>query len=131
MVIEEQISSVSRPPKAHGDQQAPAGCTTCSLHRPGWFCSLGGAALAELERASSAISLPPQASLFKQGAEARSLYILCAGYVKLMAGQKQNREMIVRVASGETSKPEALGHREYFIMYKHQNTPSLAEGCRA
>lgn len=98
MVIEEQISSVSRPPKAHGDQQAPAGCTTCSLHRPGWFCSLGGAALAELERASSAISLPPQASLFKQGAEALSLYILCAGYVKLMAGQKQNREMIVRVA---------------------------------
>jgi len=40
-------------------------------------------------------------------------------------------ELIVRVAGGEPSKPERLGHREYFIMYKHQETPSLAAGCRA
>jgi len=40
-------------------------------------------------------------------------------------------ELILRVAQGEPSKPEKLGHREYFIMYKHQNTPSLSEGCRA
>jgi altronate hydrolase len=39
--------------------------------------------------------------------------------------------MIVRVASGQPSKPEALGHREYFIMYKHQDTPPLEVGCRA
>jgi len=38
---------------------------------------------------------------------------------------------VVRVASGTPSKPEQLGHREYFIMYKHQETPSLGEGCRA
>jgi altronate hydrolase len=35
------------------------------------------------------------------------------------------------VASGELSKPEALGHREYFVMYKHQDTPQLEAGCRA
>jgi altronate hydrolase len=35
------------------------------------------------------------------------------------------------VASGEQSKPEALGHREYFVMYKHQDTPQLEVGCRA
>lgn len=40
-------------------------------------------------------------------------------------------ELIVRVASGEQSKPEALGHREYFVMYKHQDTPPLSVGCRA
>jgi len=40
-------------------------------------------------------------------------------------------QLIARVAAGEPSKPEELGHREYFIMYKHQNTPSLAQGCRA
>ncbi len=38
---------------------------------------------------------------------------------------------IVSVASGMASKPEKLGHREYFIMYKHQDTPGLKEGCRA
>jgi altronate hydrolase len=35
------------------------------------------------------------------------------------------------VASGVPSKPEALGHREYFVMYKHQDTPQLEAGCRA
>lgn len=39
--------------------------------------------------------------------------------------------MVARVASGHPSKPERLGHREYFVMYKHQETPTLAEGCRA
>jgi len=40
-------------------------------------------------------------------------------------------EIVRDVADGAHTKPEALGHREYFIMYKHQDTPSLSEGCRA
>ncbi|HWP41500.1 MAG TPA: hypothetical protein VNL70_11280, partial [Tepidisphaeraceae bacterium] len=40
-------------------------------------------------------------------------------------------ELVVRVAGGQASKPEALGHREYFVMYKHQDTPPLEVGCRA
>jgi altronate hydrolase len=40
-------------------------------------------------------------------------------------------DLVARVAAGEPSKPEALGHREYFIMYKHQDAPSLEAGCRA
>jgi len=40
-------------------------------------------------------------------------------------------EMVANVASGQPSKPEALGHREYFVMYKHQDTPQLEAGCRA
>ncbi|MDE3150155.1 MAG: UxaA family hydrolase [Acidobacteriota bacterium] len=40
-------------------------------------------------------------------------------------------ELVHSAAGGAMTKPEQLGHREYFIMYKHQNTPSLAEGCRA
>ena len=40
-------------------------------------------------------------------------------------------ELVRSVAGGTTTKPEQIGHREYFIMYKHQDTPSLTEGCRA
>jgi altronate hydrolase len=40
-------------------------------------------------------------------------------------------DLVTAVASGHPSKPEALGHREYFLMYKHQDTPSLSAGCRA
>ena len=37
----------------------------------------------------------------------------------------------IRVASGAPSKPEALGHLEYFLMYKHQDAPPLEVGCDA
>ena len=40
-------------------------------------------------------------------------------------------KLVAATASGTHTKPEELGHREYFIMYKHQDTPSLEQGCRA
>ena len=82
----------------HLVRQAPVGCATCANRRPGWFCSLGNAVLADLELATSTISLPAQASLFTQGEETRCLYLICAGYLKLTAGRPQDRQMIVRVA---------------------------------
>jgi altronate dehydratase large subunit len=39
--------------------------------------------------------------------------------------------LVKAVASGTLSKPEALGHREYFLMYKHQDAPGLEVGCHA
>ena len=56
----------------------------------------------------------------------------------ILSGQKTLSEaasslvdMVGDVASGVRSKPEALGHREYFLMYKHQDTPQLEAGCHA
>jgi len=86
---------------AHGAQilrQAPAGCASCANRRPGWFCSLSSAVLADLELATGSISLPAQASLFAEGEEARYLYLICNGYLKLTAGPKNDKQMIVRVA---------------------------------
>ncbi len=77
---------------------APVGCAACSNRRPGWFCSLGSAVLADLELATSTIALPAEASLFSQGDEARCLYLICAGYLKLTAGRADDKQMIVRVA---------------------------------
>src|ERR1700691_1010278 len=82
----------------HMARQAPVGCAACANRRPGWFCSLGSAVLADLELLSSTISLPAQASLFTQGEEARCLYLICGGYLKLTAGRPQDKQMIVRVA---------------------------------
>lgn len=57
---------------------------------------------------------------------------------QVLAGQQSLDEaggdlldLVIRTANGQQTKPEALGHHEYFIMYKHQNTPTLDEGCRA
>ncbi len=54
--------------------------------------------------------------------------VLSGGLSLEQAGERLAR-LAQRVASGEPSKPEALGHREYFLMYKHQDTPSLDVGC--
>jgi altronate dehydratase large subunit len=40
-------------------------------------------------------------------------------------------KLVHETARGAMTKPEQLGHREYFITYKHQDTPSLEAGCRA
>ncbi|MEO0793643.1 MAG: UxaA family hydrolase [Verrucomicrobiota bacterium] len=53
------------------------------------------------------------------------------GEISLQEAAGELLELVVSVAGGQPSKPEALGHREYFIPYKHQDVPSLIEGCRA
>lgn len=82
----------------HVARQVPAGCAACANRRPGWFCSLGSAVLADLELATSTVSLPAQAPLFTVGEDAQCLYLICSGYLKLTAGRAQDRQMIVRVA---------------------------------
>ncbi len=51
------------------------------------------------------------------------------GDLTLDKAAEQLASLVGRVAAGEESKPEHLGHCEYFVMYKHQDTPSLAQGC--
>ena len=93
-----QISFEASTRMRHPGKSSPLGCAACSNRRPGWFCSLGSAVLADLELATSTIALPAQASLFTQGEDARCLYLICSGYLKLTAGRADDRHMIVRVA---------------------------------
>ena len=52
------------------------------------------------------------------------------GELSMIEAAEELLQQVVQVASGEQSKSEALGHREYFVMYKHQDTPNLLDGCR-
>ena len=53
-----------------------------------------------------------------------------SGEVTMDAAGAELASLVARVAGGEPSRPESLGHCEYFIMYKHQDSPSLQDGCR-
>jgi CRP/FNR family transcriptional regulator len=79
-------------------RQIPAGCAICGNRRPGWFCSLGSAVLADLEMVTTTVSVSAQSHLFSQGEDASCLYLICSGYLKLTAGPHKERQMIVRVA---------------------------------
>ncbi len=54
-----------------------------------------------------------------------------SGGLSLADAGRELARLVARIAAGEPSKPEVLGHCEYFITYKHQDTPPLAAGCRA
>lgn len=56
---------------------------------------------------------------------------ILSGEITLAAAAEELAALVHAVAGGLQSKPEALGHREYFLMYKHQDTPALDAGCRA
>ena len=49
----------------------------------------------------------------------------------LPAAAEELAALVRAVAPGQLTTPEALGHREYFLMYKHQDTPALEAGCHA
>jgi altronate dehydratase large subunit len=53
------------------------------------------------------------------------------GECSLAAAADELLALVTQIAAGQSAKPELLGHREYFIMYKHQDTPSLTAGCHA
>jgi altronate dehydratase large subunit len=53
-----------------------------------------------------------------------------AGELTMDDAAEELLDLIAGVASGRLSKPEHLGHREFFLMYKHQDVPSLEAGCR-
>jgi len=54
-----------------------------------------------------------------------------SGELTMDQAAEELMNLIADVASGQPSKPERLGHREFFLMYKHQDVPSLEAGCRA
>ena len=54
-----------------------------------------------------------------------------SGELSLPEAGRELLDLVTRTATGAPTKPEALGHREYFIMYKHQSSPALAAGCHA
>jgi altronate hydrolase len=53
------------------------------------------------------------------------------GECTLDAAGHELLSLVANVAAGAATKPELLGHHEYFVMYKHQDTPLLSVGCRA
>jgi altronate hydrolase len=54
-----------------------------------------------------------------------------SGEITLQEAARELERLVIDVASGAPTKPERLGHREYFVMYKHQAAPPLQAGCRA
>lgn len=78
------------------------GCKTCKLKTAGFFCQLSPAAVKDFDAIKSTSTYPKGAFLFMERQDARGVYILCEGDVKLSISSSEGKTLIMRVAkSGE------------------------------
>ena len=77
-------------------------CLICPLRHDRIFCDLPLQELEALQAMSSLATYPKGTVLFVEGQEARGVFILCNGRVKLSAGSADGKSLIMRIAeSGE------------------------------
>ena len=78
------------------------GCKTCKVRSAGFFCQLPPAAVKDFDAIKSTAMYPKGALLFVERQEARGVYVLCEGEVKLTISSPEGKTLIMRIArSGE------------------------------
>ena len=74
------------------------GCKTCKLNGGSFFCRLDPAALREFDAIKSTSTYPKGALLFVERQEARGVFVLCEGEVKLSISSTEGKTLIMRIA---------------------------------
>jgi CRP/FNR family cyclic AMP-dependent transcriptional regulator len=74
------------------------GCKNCKHKANGFFCQFSPAALKDFDAIKSTASYPKGALLFLERQDARGVFILCEGEVKLSISSSEGKTLIMRVA---------------------------------
>src|SRR5579872_6211369 len=78
------------------------GCKTCKQKSKGFFCELTPLSLKDFDAIKSTATYPKGALLFVEKQDARGVYVLCEGEVKLSISSSEGKTLIMRIArSGE------------------------------
>jgi CRP/FNR family cyclic AMP-dependent transcriptional regulator len=90
-------------------------CLTCPLVKDRIFCNLPRPVIAALDAISSSATYPKDAVLFVEGQEARGVFVICNGRVKLSTNSADGKSIIVRMAEpGElVGLPGTLAGKPY------------------
>jgi CRP/FNR family transcriptional regulator len=73
-------------------------CSDCRYQGLRLFCNLKDDALRRFDQIGAYASLPSRSVLFEEGQRASSVFIVCAGQLKLSTTSKEGRTMILRLA---------------------------------
>jgi CRP/FNR family transcriptional regulator len=73
-------------------------CQTCKQRADGFFCQLSPAATADFNAVKSQAVYPAGAILFLEKQDARGVFVLCAGQVKLTISSSGGKTLILRIA---------------------------------
>lgn len=74
------------------------GCKTCKKKTSGFFCQLPPASVKDFDAIKSTSTYPKGAVLFVEKQEARGIYVLCEGKVKLSISSAEGKVLIMRIA---------------------------------
>jgi CRP/FNR family transcriptional regulator, cyclic AMP receptor protein len=80
-------------------------CQTCKLRKSGFFCQLPPRAMKDFESVKSISAYPEGAVLFLEKQDARGVFLLCEGEVKLTISSSEGKTLILRI----TKPGEILG----------------------
>jgi CRP/FNR family cyclic AMP-dependent transcriptional regulator len=75
-------------------------CKTCKLYAGGFFCQLPPAAMKDFDAIKSTSIYPKGALLFMEKQDARGVFALCEGEVKLSISSSEGKTLIMSVARG-------------------------------
>jgi CRP/FNR family transcriptional regulator len=73
-------------------------CQTCKMRKDGFFCQLEGAALKMFDATKASSVYPEGAVLFIEKQEARGVFVLCEGQVKLSISSSEGKTLILHIA---------------------------------
>ena len=73
-------------------------CAACGMKKESFFCRLSDRAMRDWDRIKHVNSYPEGALLFMEGEEARGIYILCQGRVKLLTTNSEGKTFILKIA---------------------------------
>ena len=74
-------------------------CQSCKLRAGGFFCQLTATAVKDFNAIKSSATYPAGALLFLEKQEARGVFVLCSGEVKLSISSGAGKTLILRVAN--------------------------------
>lgn len=78
--------------------EANENCQSCKLRAGGFFCQLTAPVVKDFNAIKSSATYPAGALLFLEKQEARGVFVLCSGEVKLSISSGAGKTLILRVA---------------------------------
>ena len=101
-------------------------CQTCKQRGNGFFCQLSANALKDFEAIKSPSTYPKGALLFIEKLDARGIYVLCEGEVKLSVSSAEGKTLILRIAKAG----EVLGLMPTLTGTLHEVTAETIRPCQ-
>jgi CRP/FNR family transcriptional regulator, cyclic AMP receptor protein len=122
-------------------------CESCKLNKSSFFCRLSSKALKDFDTVKSSTLYPEGAVLFLEKQDARGVFVICQGEVKLSISSSEGKTLILRIAkpgeilglmavlsgiqyemTAETLRPSQIAfvRREDFLRFLAQHAEAYA-----